>query len=155
MEQFLAALEQSPFAAEMRMSLFLYPLANVLHVLGALGFFAAVAAMDVRLFTADNVAEARSFVAKLRPWAAAGFLLQAVTGVMLLAPEATHIWHNPVFAWKLAAIGLGLVNVAVVEMLLRRGWQGPKVPGAVAAGAAVSLFAWLGTATAGRLLAYF
>lgn len=155
MEGLLATLEQSPFAAEMRMSVFLYPLANVLHVLGALGFFAAVAAMDVRLLTAGSVVQARAFVRKLRPWAALGFLVQAVTGLMLLAPEATHIWHNPVFVWKLAAIGLGLVNVGLVEVLLRRGWLGPKVPAGVTAGAAVSLFAWLGTATAGRLMAYF
>jgi hypothetical protein len=155
MEALLAALEQSPFAASMRMSVFLYPVANVVHVLGALIFFAAVAAMDVRLLTAPSIDAARAFIGRVRPVAIAGFLVQLVTGVMLLAPEATHLWHNPVFAWKIGAIVFGLLNVIAVDVLVRRGWPAMKVPAAVAVGAVLSIGAWLGTATAGRLMAYF
>ena len=39
---------------------------------------------------------------------------------MLLAPEAIHIWHNPVFKLKVVAIGIGLANVVLLEILLRR-----------------------------------
>jgi hypothetical protein len=155
METLLAALEQSPFAAEMRMSVFLYPVANVVHVLGAMIFFAAVAAMDVRLLTAPTIEVARAFVRRVRPVAIVGFLVQLVSGVMLLAPEATHLWHNPVFAWKIGAIIFGLANVAAVEVLVRRGWPAGRIPAAVGAGAVLSIGAWLATATAGRLMAYF
>lgn len=155
MEPLFLALEQSPFAAAMRTSVFLYPAANVLHVLGAMTFFAAVAAMDVRMLTGPPVEAARGFIRRVRPVAVAGFLVQLVSGVMLLAPEATHLWHNPVFAWKIGAIAFGVANVAVVEVLLRRGWPATAVPAAVATGAVLSIAAWLGTATAGRLIAYF
>jgi hypothetical protein len=155
MELVFAALEQSPFAAAMRTSVFLYPVANVVHVLGAMTFFAAVAAMDVRLITAPSIDAVRAFIRRVRPVAIAGFVVQLISGVMLLAPEATHLWHNPVFAWKIGAIVVGVVNFAAVEVLLRRGWPGTAVPTAVATGAVLSIAAWLGTATAGRLMAYF
>ena len=41
MDDLLMGFEASGFAEAMRSSTFLYPLANVLHVLGALVFFAA------------------------------------------------------------------------------------------------------------------
>ncbi len=152
MEALLADLQASGLADTMRNSVFLYPLANVLHVLGALCFFAAVAAMDVRVLGHGPVAGTRAFISRLRPAALAGLAVQLVTGVMLLAPEATHIGHNPAFRIKLVAILLGLLNVALLEILLRRS---EIVSGAGRASAAASLAFWLATAAAGRLIAYF
>jgi len=154
MEGPLLALEQSGFAAAMRSSLFLYPLANVVHILAALTFFASVAAMDFRVFGAKTVANARVFIDRVRPVAIVAFLVQAGSGVMLLAPEATHIWHNPVFRVKLVAIAVGLANVVVLEVLIRRPRQ-EAVTGAARGAAGVSLAAWLTVATLGRLIAYF
>lgn len=71
---------------------------------------------------------------------------------MLLAPEATHIGHNPAFQVKVAAILLGLLNVAVLEIVIRRA---EIVSAAGRASAMASLGLWLATATAGRLIAYF
>ena len=151
-EPLLADLQASAFAETMRSAVYLYPLANLLHVLGAMCFFAAVAAMDVKLLSAVPRAEVRAFIAKVRPAAILGFLVQAVTGAMLLAPEATHIGHNPAFRIKVASILLGLVNVAIVEIALRRR---PNNPRAGRISAVVSLLAWLGAAAGGRLIAYF
>jgi hypothetical protein len=152
MEALLADLQASGLADMMRNSVFLYPLANVLHVLGALCFFAAVAAMDVRVLGHAPVAGTRAFISRVRPAAFAGLAVQLVTGVMLLAPEATHIGHNPAFRIKLVAILLGLLNVALLEILLRRS---EVVSGAGRVSAAASLAFWLATAAAGRLIAYF
>lgn len=154
MEGLLLALEQSGFAAAMRSSLFLYPLANVVHILAALVFFAAVAAMDVRVFRATTVANARAFIDRVRPVAVVAFLFQAVSGIMLLAPEASHIAMNPVFRLKLIAVAIGLVNVVVLEVLVRRRGQ-ETVSGGMRSVAGVSLAAWLSAATLGRLIAYF
>jgi hypothetical protein len=154
MEGLLAAFEASGFAAEMRRSVFLYPVANVVHILAALVFFAAVAAMDFRVFKATTVANARAFIERVRPVAIAAFLFQVASGVMLLAPEATHIWHNPVFRLKLVAIAVGLLNVALLEVLIRR--QRRETVGAGVRGAAgLSLAVWLSVAALGRLIAYF
>ena len=148
----LGALQASGLAEAMRNSVFLYPLANVLHVLGALSFFAAVAAMDVRLLGHSSLSGTRAFIAKVRPIAVVGLAVQLVTGLMLLSPEATHIGHNPVFQVKVAAILLGLLNVAVLEIVIRRA---EIVTATARASAAASMAFWLATAAAGRLIAYF
>ena len=154
MDSLLAELQASGFAQTVRSSYFLYPLANVLHVLGALSFFAAVAAMDFKVFRAHGVAEARSFITRVRPVAIAAFLVQLVSGLTLLAPEATHIWHNPVFRLKALAIVLGLLNVIVLETVLFFR-AAPDVPSAARLSAGFSLLIWLTTAALGRLIAYF
>jgi hypothetical protein len=154
MEGLLLALEQSGFAAAMRSSLFLFPTANVIHILAVMGFFAAVAAMDFRLLRATSVADVRTFSTRLRPVAAILLLLQLGSGIMLLAPEASHVWHNPVFRVKLLAILIGLANGVMLEGLFRR-----TTPGTITAGmramAVVSLVMWLSAAALGRLIAYF
>lgn len=152
MEALLAALQASALADAMRNSTFLYPLANVLHVLGALTFFAAVAAMDVRVLTHAQPGGTRAFIGRVRPVAIAGLAVQLVTGLMLLAPEATHIGHNPAFQVKAVAILLGLLNVLVLEIVIRRA---DIVTAAARASAVASLGLWLATAAAGRLIAYF
>jgi hypothetical protein len=152
-DEALIALEGSELARTMRTSTFLFPLANVLHVLGAMAFFAAVAAMDVKAFRSRSLDEFRAFIRRLRPVAIAGFVLQVVTGVLLLAPEASHIGHNPAFRVKVAAILLGLLNVALLEAAARG--ARPGLSGAVRFSAALSAVLWLGTAAAGRLIAYF
>jgi hypothetical protein len=152
MEAALLALQESGLAQAMRSSVFLYPAANVLHVLGALTFFAAVAAMDVRVLSRSGLAGTRAFIGRVRPVAVGGLLVQATTGIMLLAPEATHIGHNPVFRLKVLAILLGLANVLVLETAIRRA---EGISGAAKASAGASLALWLSTAAAGRLIAYF
>jgi hypothetical protein len=153
-EAILAGLQGSGFAALMRGSTVLYPLANVLHVLGALTFFAAVAAMDFKVFRSTGIADARSFISRVRPVAIGGFLVQIATGVMLLAPEATHIWHNPVFRLKLIAIAVGLLNVLLLEATLFFR-ASVDIPSLARLSAGFSLAVWLTTASLGRLIAYF
>ncbi len=155
METLLATLEGSPVAAAMRTSLFLYPLANVIHVLAALAFFAAVAAMDVKLLRASSIGEARVFIARVRPWAILALIIQIVSGMLLFAPEATHLWMNPVFRVKLVLIAIALANVIVVEVLIRRSGDEAGGIGAAKGSAVVSLGLWLAVAAAGRLIAYF
>jgi hypothetical protein len=155
METLLVTVEASPLASAMRTSLFLYPLANVIHVLAALVFFSAVAAMDIKLLRASSIGEARVFIARIRPWAALALVVQIASGMLLFAPEATHVWMNPVFRVKLILVAIALLNVVAVEALIRRG-DGRTAPAGAARGSAVvSLGLWLSVAATGRLIAYF
>ncbi len=149
MEAVWAALEGSGFGAYVRNSVFLYPAANILHVLAVIGFFATVAAMDLSLMNVLRGAEPRQVIARLRGWAIACFVVIAATGTVLFAAEATAIAANPVFRLKLLAILLALANVAVNEWALRRG------EGAAARRTAfASLLLWLTVAGLGRAIAY-
>lgn len=154
MDGILVAVEASAFGATMRRSVWLFPVANVLHVLGAMVFFALVAAMDFVVFR-RTAARARVVISRLRPLAFAGLLVQVATGIMLFAPEASHIGMNPAFQLKLVAIMLALVNVAVLEIILRPAAADRPAPHLARSAAAASLVLWLGVAALGRLIAYF
>lgn len=154
MDAVLAAIEASASGATMRRSVWLYPTANVLHVLGVMTFFAVVAAMDVAVFRGP-AARVRAVIRRLRPYAAAALLVQIGTGFMLFAPEATHVGMNPAFQLKLAAIGLALLNIAVLESALRGAAPDRPAPGTARAAALASLALWLTVAALGRLIAYF
>ena len=120
MEQYLAGLEASGFAQGMRRSIWLYPSANVLHILGLMGFFAAVAAMDIVAIRRTDTAALRDFLSRIRPVAVIFLLLQIATGLMLFLPEASHIAHNPAFRAKLLLILIALANILVLEVSLSR-----------------------------------
>ena len=153
----LLALEQSALGETMRQSLWLYPAANVLHVLAAGVLIGAILAFDLRLLGLGGRVPMGPLASLLLPAAAAGVMLALPTGFLMFAADATAVAGNPVFPVKLSLIALGLVNVAVFHAGALRGidgWQ-DRAPGAARVAAALSLAAWFGTAAAGRLIAYF
>jgi hypothetical protein len=155
MEGFLELLEASALAQTLRRSVWLYPVANVSHVLGLMAFFAAVAAMDVKALRSSNPADLRGFIGRLRPVAILLLAVLVTTGLLLFLPEATHIAHNTVFQTKLAVIGLALLNVIALQKALRGAAPAAPIPGSVRLTALASLVLWLAVAALGRLIAYF
>lgn len=149
MEAFWAALEGSGLGVLARNSVYLYPAANILHVLGVMGFFAAVAAMDLSLAGVLRGTPPREVIRRLRPFALLCFVLVAATGLVLLAPEATAIGANPAFLLKGLAILLALANLGANEWAVRR-----SAESAAAATAIASLALWLCVAALGRAIAY-
>jgi hypothetical protein len=150
MDAVWAALEGSGFGATIRNSVFLYPAANILHVLAVMGFFALVAAMDLSLLKVLRGTDPKDVIARLRPWALACLILIIATGIILFTPEATAIAANPAFRLKLMAIVLALANVAANEWAVRQ-----AEPGSARATALLSLLLWPAVAALGRSIAYF
>lgn len=151
-------LEQSGLGAAMRGSSFLYPLANVLHILGLASFAGAIAIMDARLLGAFAQMPLRPFVSRWRRVAMAAFAVQVSSGFLLFAAEASAIAENPVFQLKVLLIVIGLANVAVFELVTKpglAGWHDGRPPPAARISGAISLLAWFSVAAAGRLIAYF
>ena len=139
----------------MRRSVWLYPVANVLHVLGVITFFAVVAAMDVKAVRGSSTAAVRAFIIRVRPVAITLLVVQSMTGIMLFLPEASHIAHNAAFQAKLATILLALLNVVALEAALARTLPVAAPSAAVRLAAVTSLALWLAVAALGRLIAYF
>jgi hypothetical protein len=147
MDWLFLALQESAFAHFVRNSVWLYPAANILHVLGVMGFFALVAAMDLSILRLLGPTPAKDIIARLRPFAIAGLILLAATGIVLLAPEAAPIAGNPAFQLKFAAIALALLNVILNTRAQANGRNGRMT-------AAASLALWLFVAAMGRSIAY-
>jgi hypothetical protein len=85
-----------------------------------------------------------------------GFWVNATTGVVLLAADATTKLLNPDFYVKMIFIALALINLRILVKSVFRDPHVDKVPPSMNSKilAVTSLICWLGAITAGRLLAY-
>jgi hypothetical protein len=153
------ALEGSGFAAAIRQSLWLYPAANVGHIVALVFFAGAVAVMDVRLLGGFAATAPGRVIARARWFVVAALAGMAITGFVLFSAEASHVSRNPVFQLKLALIGAGLVNVALYEFGAKREVEGlppgASIPARARIVGAVSLVIWVAVAACGRSIAYF
>lgn len=152
-----AALEGSALGNLMRNSVVLYPIANLLHILGLILLVGSMVALDLRLLRFGRAVPAQAANAVLKPLAIAGFVLMVVSGTALFAADARPLWGNPVLRIKAALIAVGIVNAAAFNLLWRKRlehWD-TEGPALGRAQAALSLVCWLATAACGRLIAYF
>jgi uncharacterized protein DUF6644 len=153
------ALEQSGFGAAVRQSTWLFPMANVGHVLALALFAGALAVMDVRLLGGLSATSPAHVLMRARSVAIGAFVMLAVTGFMQFAADASHLIVNPVFQIKLALIGLGLLNLAIFEFGVKRSvtglGPGAAMPASAKTAGFMSLAIWLAVAACGRSIAYF
>jgi hypothetical protein len=145
-EAFLAAIEHSTWGMTARSSPWLYPLANLSHVLGAALLVGAITVYDLAVIS-RTITFSQGWLAIAV--AVLGFVLIVAGGSVLFAAEATALGKNPVFILKMAIVAVALVNVFANHLLRAQGrvWQAPL-------SAAVSLIAWIAVLLAGRLIAY-
>jgi hypothetical protein len=153
-QELLAAYEASALGQVARSSVWLYPLANLVHVLGAALLVGSIAVFDILVLRRRyQIAASTGRVAI--PLAATGLALQAASGLVLFAAEATTIAGNPAFLFKMALLVVGLANVAAfhayhrVSTLAEAGHRP-----AVRLAAMVSLGTWIVVLLAGRAIAY-
>lgn len=153
------ALEQSAFALGIRQSSWLYPLANVGHIVSLVFFVGAVTVMDVRLLGGFAATEPARVLGRARAVAIVAFLGMLATGSMLFAAEASHLVVNPVYLIKMALVAAGLVNIAIYELAAKRSVAGlpanAPMPASARIAGALSLGIWVVVAACGRSIAYF
>lgn len=154
----LVALEVSAFGAAIRQSSWIYPLANVGHILALVVFASAVAVLDLRLLGAFPATRPADVVVPARRAAMAAFGLMALSGFVLFTAEASHVALNPVFQLKLGLIAVALANAVVLGRIAEReaDLMPAHVPfrGPVRLAGALSLALWISVAASGRLIAY-
>jgi hypothetical protein len=151
-----AALEASAWGVAMRESAFLYPLANVLHVLGLVLLIGPILVLDLRLLGVGRGIALAPAYALMSGLSRAGVALMLLTGLSLFAADARPLAGNAVLWLKWGLIALGLANAALFQARWRARlatWDADP-PAAGRAQAAASLALWLAVAVCGRLLAY-
>ena len=153
------ALEASGFALAIRKSTWLYPAANIGHIVALVFFAGAVAVMDVRLLGGFAATALGRLLARARGFAITALAGMAVTGAMLFAAEASHLAVNPVFQLKAALVVAGIANVGIYELWTKRTVENlaPNVamPASAKMVGALSLGIWVVVAACGRSIAYF
>jgi hypothetical protein len=152
------ALEQSALGQIIRDSLFIYPLANVLHVLAIGLLLGAIVVFDLRVLGFGKGVATDRLARLALPVAICALCVAAPTGFLLFTAEAPAYLRNPVFLTKMGLIALALINIVIFHRGTFRtvkDWGLAMPPVQARVSAAVSLSLWLCVVAAGRLIAYF
>jgi len=151
------ALQNSGFGVAIRHSIWLYPLGNVLHVLGVALFVGSIVTLDLRLLGfGRGYVSAQGASKLLTPVAVIGLLMLVPGGLIIFIADAGPLAANALLQIKMLLIAAGLINA----WLFRRNWN-PRLgdwdataPGGGRAQTVLSLAIWLAVPTLGRLIAY-
>ena len=151
-----AALEQSPFGLWARSSAYAYPYANLVHLLGLVMLVGGIGLLDMRIAGLFRSLPIAALSRVLTPFALAGLVLMAASGLVMFAADAGPLVKSATFRWKVALIGVALVNAAVFRVMWRRRSAASTTEPPVAARvmAVGSLLLWLWIGALGRLIAY-
>ena len=157
----MAWLQGSALGHAMRESgVWTYGTVNLVHILGVSSLFGSVLVLDLRLLGLWKRIPIATITQPTVPIATAGFLIAAFSGVCLLATKATEYVGNPFLYIKFPAIGLGMANVLVLNLL--PAWKARKTRDltsrenfqlSVVGG--ISLVSWLTAIMAGRMIGYW
>jgi hypothetical protein len=137
-----------------------YGVVNLFHILGIATLFGSVLVFDLRLLGAWRRVPLAALETPALTLAACGFVLAVTSGTALVSTNGTEYIGNPFLPVKLTAIGLGLVNVAAVQLLpawRSRGAEphAPRQRFALGVVGGTSLACWLTAVAAGRMIGYW
>lgn len=150
------ALQESGLGLFIRNSLWIYPLANITHVLGVILLVGPIVALDLRLLGVGRFVPAAAASRFLTPFSIVGLLLVIPSGITLFTADAASLAVNTVLRIKLVLVVFGIANA----ILFRALWQARldawdrDPPGLGRAQAALSIAIWLSVPVLGRLIAY-
>jgi hypothetical protein len=155
----LVWLETSGIAVAMRQWAWLYPIVEVVHIVGFVVLVGSALAFDARLLGRSRTVAVSALERHLLPWARGSLLLVVPTGVLMFVAHATEMADNPALRLKLVLIAAAFLNAAVFHRWPFRtvgDWDTEVAgPGAARAAGALSIGLWLAVITCGRLIAYF
>jgi hypothetical protein len=156
MMDLLAALEATAFSSWLReaSTIWAYPTVLTLHTVGLALLVGANWALDLRVLGFAREIPLAMLTRSFRVmWI--GFWLNAVSGVMLFAADATTKGATRLFVAKLGLVAAGVVVIVLMKRsIYGNGDRAPSAGPAARALAAVSLVVWIVAIAAGRLMAY-
>jgi hypothetical protein len=155
----LVALESSGLAEMMRRSAWMYPIVEIVHIIGFVILVGAVVMFDLRVLGLGRGLAVTPLARHLLRWSWLGLALVVPAGLMMFTAHATEFATNPAFLIKLTLLTAAAVNVAFFHRVPYRtvaGWDSAgTAPAGARAGAALSIAIWIAVITCGRLIAYF
>ena len=155
---FLVAIEQSEIGALIRQSGWIYPTANVAHVVAIVLFAGAIAVMDTRMMGALAGSDPARVVRGARRAAAMALVVVLLSGAVLFTAEASHVALNGVFQIKMGLVAFGIVHALFIGGRAVRALDGlgpmAPMPGAARVAGGLSMLTWLTVVGLGRYIAY-
>lgn len=155
---FLGWLETTALSQAMRFSLWLYPIVEIVHIVGIVTLVGAVAMFDLRVLGFGRSLPVQALGRHLLRWSLAGLLLVVPAGLMMFSAHPHDFLNNRVFQIKLTLIAVAGINALLFHGGVYRSvarWNRDIAAPALAKGqAAASLAIWIAVISCGRLLAY-
>ena len=152
----LAMLAASPVAEAMRGSAWLYPIVEIVHIVGFAVLGGSVAMFDLRVLGFARAVPVLEAGRMLLPWSITSMLVIVPAGLLLFSAHPLELAANTVFRLKLLLIALAGLNALSVHVGIYRSaaaWPG-AAPGLAKIHAGASLALWIAVISCGRLLAY-
>ena len=159
MDDFLSGLEGAALGEAIRGTAYLYPVLGSIHIIGIALLIGPAAAFDLRLLGLGRQQLRVTTVAGyLLPLSRIGFMIAAVTGILMFLPGASLIAERGSAPWKLGLLLFAGLNVLIFHRRTYRtvsDWDLDRpAPAPARTAAVISLTAWTGVTVAGSLLAY-
>jgi hypothetical protein len=154
----LNTLYYTPIGQFMRDSRWAWPAAESLHFMGMSVLAGTIVMFDLRLLGFARAVPVRA-MHRLIPFGIAGFLVNMTTGICFICATPDQYLFNAAFRWKVVFIFIAGLNVLFFYTRVFRRLeaisevQAPPLAARLVGG--VSLAAWVGVMTAGRLLTFF
>lgn len=157
MQQFSAWVESTRLSQALFDTTWLWPACESLHFVGLCMLIGGAGLLDLRLIGLFRGLSIRD-VKALMPWAIAGFVINAVTGLLFLIMQP-HLYLGSAVWWsKVAFLAVAATNalffesrLAVPALALAPDADTPRPLKIVGA---VSLFSWFAALYCGRMLPY-
>jgi len=152
-------LETSAVGTAMRQWLWLYPIVEIIHIVGFIVLVGAAFMFDLRLLGLARAVPVSALAEHLLRGARWALVLVVPTGSLMFVAHATEMVSNPAFRLKLLLIAAAFLNAGIFHRWPFRAvgdWDTElraPLPARLAGG--LSLALWTGVVACGRLLAYF
>jgi hypothetical protein len=156
--EWLTALQDLPFVAELRNSRWSYAAVNASHIVGIALLFGAIVPLDLRLMGCWRSVPIRALARILVPVAASGLLLAVAAGALLFSIRAVQYAGTALFQVKLALILCAIANALLLRIATQ--WEaskdaaGVRPPPRLRAAGALSITLWLSVIVCGRMLGF-
>ncbi len=154
----LAAIEHLPLALAMRQELWLYPIVEIVHIVGFVTLVGSIVMLDLRLLGLSKALPVRLLARHVLPWSFGALLLIVPSGLLMFIAHASELISNPAFIVKISLLFCAGINAVLYHTRVFRSvssWDsGAAVPVVAKLHALASLLIWVGVLACGRLLAY-
>ncbi|MEI7949525.1 MAG: DUF6644 family protein [Gammaproteobacteria bacterium] len=156
---FIHAIEFSAFGEWMRSNVLAMPWVNAAHVLCVTLVFGTILVVDLRLLgLLDRHRSVTRTADELLHLTWAAFAGAAISGALFFSANATTYWFNTAFRFKMLAIVLAGLNMAVFQFVTYRGvarWdRNEPPPRAAKLAAGLSILLWATVLVLGRLIGF-
>ena len=150
--------EDSSLASTIRQSTWLYPALEIVHISGIVLLVGAAFMFDLRLLSVDNTIPVNVLARYLLSWSRRGLLLIIPSGIFLFITNATTLAYDPVFWIKMLLLVVAGLNALTFHRytlrIISTSDQSASLPVKAKLNAVISIIAWIGVISCGRLLAY-